>query len=397
MKKILFIVTQSELGGAQRYILKMLPHLRKEGFSLLVAAGKSQDNSFFEILEKEQQFSSLSVKTVSLKRLQRTPNPWNIFSGIKEINNLLEKEKPDILFLCSTTAGLLGSIASYFYRKKNKSFVSSSRFCVIYRIGGWSFKDPRPAWMNKILIKAERFTALFKDKIIVNSQLDKDLAVEKRICAPDKISVVYNGLDPENMEFLPREKARAYLSQRHPKLTLKENDLVLGCVANFYKTKGLPYLINSIPFLEPNNIKLLIVGDGKERKTLEAIIRKNKLENNVFLLGKIPQAQKYLKAFDVFALPSLKEGFPWVVLEAMAAETPVVATKVGALPEIIENGKEGFLVAPGNSKMLAEKIREVIENPQKGKEMARQAKQKIKERFSLEKMVSETKRIISSC
>ncbi|MBD3207852.1 MAG: glycosyltransferase [Candidatus Nealsonbacteria bacterium] len=396
MKKILFIVTQSELGGAQRYILKVLPHLKKEGFSLLAAAGKSKDNSFFEILKKEQQFSSLSVETVRLKRLQRAPGLWNILLGIKEITSLLEEEKPDILFLCSTTAGILGSLASYFYRKKNKSFVSSSRFCVIYRIGGWSFKDPRPSWMNKILIKAERFTALFKDKIIVNSRLDRDLAIEKRICPPDKISVIYNGLDPENMEFLPKEKARAYLSQRHPKLTLGENDLVLGCVANFYKTKGLPYLINSVPFLEPDNVKLLLIGDGKERKDLETIIKKNKLENNVFLLGKIPQAQKYLKAFDIFVLPSLKEGFPWVVLEAMAAETPVIATKVGALPEVMGDG-EGFLVPPGNSKLLAEGIRGVIEDPQKGQGMARQAKQKIEERFSLQKMVAETKRIISSC
>ena len=104
----------------------------------------------------------------------------------------------------------------------------------------------------------------------------------------------------------------------------------------------------------------------------------------MILAGRIPDAYKYLKAFDVFVLPSLKEGFPWIILEAAAAGIPIVATKVGAIPEILP---EEFLVEPGDADGLAKKISQMLEHP---------VAPKLKQEFTLQKMVEETEKILSS-
>jgi len=243
-----------------------------------------------------------------------------------------------------------------------------------------------------------------KDKIIVNSEFDLQSALKYKIAAKEKIVKIYNGINSEELKFLPREEARDWISEKlkkkNEKLQFKiKNCQIVGTIANFYKPKGLEYLIKTMNILcskfQVSSFKLIMIGDGKQRKKLENLIKKYKLEDTVFLLGQIPEASKYLKAFDVFVLPSLKEGFPWVILEAMAAEVPLVATKVGAIPEIINDNENGFLVEPGNGENLAKKIRELIESPELQKQFALSAKEKLKE-FSKEKMFQETKKVIFS-
>ena len=375
-QKILFIITKSELGGAQRYILDTSVSLAKQGYEVLVAAGGNGP------LLKRVKFQAPDVKTFTLKRLKRTPGPINAFLGILEIYKLLKEEKPDILFLNSTAAGILGSIANHFYKKSR----------VIYRIGGWAFRDPRPKWQNKIILWLEKYTARFKDEIIVNCEIDRELAIKHRIAPSEKILKIYNGLDVEKLEFLPKAMARQKLLSRK----LSKNDIdsstIVGCVANFYKTKGLKYLIEAVRLV---NVKTVIIGDGPLRPELERLIKEYNLENQIILTGRIPDAYKYLKAFDVFVLPSLKEGFPWIILEAMASETPIIATNVGALPEIIEHGKEGLLIDIKNSQKLAEKIAYIIEHPEKSQEMTALAKQKLIQQFTLQKMLEKTKQLLT--
>lgn len=365
MAKIIFLVTQSEFGGAQRYIFEMVSNLNRKQYEILVAAGQG-DGELFKKLQ------NINIKKIPLEQLKRVPWPWQVLLVIKEIRNLLKKEKPDFLFLCSTTAGLLGSIAGFLLKIKN------CKLKIIYRIGGWAFRDPRGFWKNWFILLAEKITGLLKDAIIVNSEIDRKLVLKYKIVPAKKIFKIYNGLNPESLNFLSRQEARE-------RLNLEQSAKIVGTVANFYKTKGLKYFIeaaNKLIEVKPQSV-FVIIGDGRLRPELEAQIKKYNLENKVFLIGRIPDAYKYLKAFDVFVLPSLKEGFPWIILEAAAAELPIVATKVGAIPEILE---EEILVEPGNSQVLAKKISWMIEYPTKAK---------LKQKFSSQKMKAETLKVLS--
>jgi len=402
MKKILFIVTQSEFGGAQRYIFEVATHLDPEKYEILVAAGGGSGELFEKIKSQkhapyrnEVSGAGSKVKIFPLKHLKRTPFP--ICLAIKEIYDLLRKEKPDALFLCSTTAGLLGSIASFFYKLKTKNY----QLKTIYRIGGWAFRDPRPFWQNKFLLWAEKLTAPLKDKIIVNSETDREIAIKYKICPTEKIVKIYNGIDVEKIEFLSKEGAKILLLEKTRRNFGGERvsaSFIVGTVANFYKTKGLPYLIEAAKILTKTyNLKpitYLIIGEGKERKKLVLLIKKYNLENRIFLLGRIPDAYRYLKAFDAFVLPSLKEGFPWIILEAMAAEVPILATNVGAIPEIIEDNVDGFLIEPKNPQIIAGKISWMLEHPKESQEMGIRARKKIEKEYPLQKMIEETEKVL---
>ena len=354
MRKILFIVTQSEFGGAQRYIFETSHGLDKTQYEVLVAAGHG-DGELFKKLQ------DINTRTVHLKKMKRAPWPWQVLLSVREIRKLLKKEKPDVLFLCSTTAGLLGSIARIFYKVK-----------VVYRIGGWAFRDPRAFWKNWLILLAEKITSPLKDVVVVNSEVDRKLAIKYGVVSKKKLVKIYNGIDVSSLDFLSREEARQ-------KLSIK-NTPVVGTVANFYKTKGLEYLIQSAKDV---NADFVIIGDGRSRTKLESLIKKYNLGNKVFIVGRIPNAYKYLKAFDVFVLPSLKEGFPWIILEAIAAEVPIVATKVGAIPEILE---QEFLVEPKNPGELAKKISWMLKHP---------TTTNLKQEFTSQKMIEKTAEMLA--
>ena len=337
-KKILFIVTQSEFGGAQHFLAHLVTALSKNKYDIVVGAGSEGDDKagLLSFLEKK------GINTRHLKYLKRGVNPLFDFLGLIEIRRLIKKEKPDVLFLCSSKAGAIGALAGRLAGVKK----------LIYRIGGWTFNDPWPWWKKLFYKFIEKISARWKDIIIVNAECHRKQAVKLGIRPRKKILTIYNGIG--NLEFLSREKARSVLK-------LNFNTPIIGTIANDYPTKGLKYLKKAMKNI---NGKLVIIGKG-----------------NVY----IPDAYKYLKAFDVFVLPSVKEGFPWTILEAMAAEVPIVATKVGAIPEI----QPGLLVEPGNSKDLSDAIKKLLENKDLRIMLVKKAKRTVEQKFTLDKMVRE--------
>jgi len=342
-KKILFLVTQSEFGGAQHFIYTLVNNLKD--YQIMVVAGKEGDdeNGLLFKLEKNR------INTRHLKYLRRGINPFFDFLGFFEIKKLMNKEKPDILFLCSSKAGFLGSLAGRLIKIPK----------IIYRIGGWTFNDPWPNWKKKLYIWIEKHTAKFKDYIINNAESDRQQAIKLGIKPKKEILTIYNGIDVDKTEFLNKEEARKAIH-------LENSDFVVGTIANDYPTKGLKYLKEVIKDFK--NIKFEIIGKG-----------------NKF----IPGASKYLKAFNIFVLPSVKEGFPWVVLEAMSAEIPVIATRVGAISEIIENNQNGIIVDSQNSEQIKNAINVLINDSNLRVNIAKEGKKTVIEKFGLSKMIKQ--------
>jgi len=343
-KKILFLVTQSEFGGAQRFIYRLVTNLDLNRYEISIAAGPEGNdaNGLLFNLQKE------GFRTIVLKFLRRDVNPlFDFCLGLIEIYRLIRKEKPDILFLCSSKAGAMGSLAGRLAKVPK----------IIYRLGGWTFNDPH-SFLFKIYYKfIEKTSAHWKDIIINNAESDRQQAIKLGIKPKEKIITIYNGIDADKLEFLSKEEAKKFLQ-------FKNSDFVVGTIANNYPAKGIKYFNKATKGFK--NIKTIIIGSGNRY---------------------IPDAFKYLKAFDIFVLSSVKEGFPWTVLEAMAAEVPVIATKVGAMPEIIENNKNGILVEPRNSKALAEAIENLINDKNLRDRIAEQGRKTVVEKFNLSSMV----------
>lgn len=371
-RKILYIVTQTEWGGAQKYVFDLATNLTDE-FDVTIAAGA--DGASRDLLDK---LANAKIKNFTFKHLKRDINLWHDFLSVLEIAKFLRQNNFDIIHLNSTKAGVIGAVANtlnrFFtlFRMTNK---------IIYTAHGWAYLEPLPFYKRWLYLTMEKLAARLRDHTIVLSEKEKQIALQYGTAKLNATSVISNGIDLNNLQFLSKQEARQ-------KLNLPVDKFIIGAIANLYKTKGLEYLIEAAK--QFTNVHIAIIGEGAERKNLQSKIKNLKLENNVFLIGSVPNAYQYLPAFDIFVLPSIKEGFPYTLLEAMAAGLPIVATDVGAVPEIIENQKTGLIVAPADARALAEAIAYLIENPEQAKQLGTNAKEAVK-KFSLKMMVNDTK------
>ncbi len=371
-KRVLFIITQSELGGAQQFILQFISQAQKDAYEFIVAIGADGNRSLADMLV------AMNIRVINLPSLRRNVNPIQDLFAINEIKNTIKKTSPDTLFLISSKAGFIGSLAAKWCGLKPK---------VIYRIGGWSFNDPVSGWQKKFRFLLEFISAPWKDIIIVNNAHDLSQAKKMSIRPRDKVVMIHNGLDPYKINFFSKEEARI-------KLGLPLPQKVIGTQANFYQTKGLEYLIDAASKIDQENLIWCIIGDGAERPALEKLIAQKGLTDKVFLVGRREPAVSYFEAFDIYLMPSVKEGFPWAILEAMAAKLPIVATKVGAIEEILEDGVSGYIIEPRDPNQIVEKVATLLDNELRAKEMGIQAHQRLLFAFNVDGTIRQVEKLL---
>lgn len=379
-KKILYLVTQAEWGGAQKYIFDLATNLA-EDFDITVATG-SEGNSQ-ELLNKLQE---KNIKTAIFKHLKRSVSPWQDLLAIWEIVFFLKENNFDIIHLNSSKAGVIGALAGWLNKKIK----------IIYTAHGWVYLEPLPFLTRHLYLWLEKIACKLRNATIVLSEKEKMMALKNKTGGRKNTFIIPNGIDLEKINFLDKETAKkeVFNSAQNDKI---KNYFILGTIANFYKTKGLDILIDVFQKIAKNNnnLKLIIIGEGPERNNLEKQIKEKELEAKVILTGIKPDAYKYLKAFDIFVLSSIKEGSPYALLEAMAAELPIIATKVGAIPEIIENKKEGLLISPQNIQELKESLEIIISDPDLRKKIGELAKEKV-QKYNLKDTILQTKNIYNS-
>ena len=211
------------------------------------------------------------------------------------------------------------------------------------------------------------------DAVIATSQAVAEMAVGK---VPH---VVYPGIQVLHGSALPTNKTGR----------------VIGTTRRLVRSKGIDHLIRSIALLRPEfpDIRLEIAGLGPEQAHLEQEAEALGLANNVRFLGWQMDVEPLLSRWDIFAMPSLEEGFGIAALEAMAAGLPVVATAVGGVPELVEHGRTGLLVPPADEPALAEAFRALLRNPEQRRLMAIAGLNRAAEQFSMDRMVSQVEKI----
>lgn len=373
-KSILFVITKSVWGGAGKYVYDLASNMSGD-FNVAVAAG-GQD-----VLA--QRLAEAQISYFEIKHFQRDINFIKEPLAGLEILRLLFRLKPDNIHTNSSKAGGTVGLAALIYK-----LVTRRPLKTIFTAHGWAFAEDRPQTTIFLIKLFSKITALFYDTIICVSEFDRQIALKHHIAPVGKLITIHNGIDIKNLKFLDKDEAQK-------KLLGKTSPLVIGTIAEWHYNKGLFYLLEALKnHWNQDNFDIVFIGSGENRdKTkLRAYVKENKIQN-IYLHEFIPNAASYLKAFDIFVLPSLKEGLPYTILEAMAAKVPVIATTVGGIPEIIDNDISGFLIKPKSNEQLAAKINFVRDNPDKTAIMIQRAKEKIAQEFSLEKMLKKTKKL----
>ena len=309
--KILIVITKSELGGAQVFALNLARGLKKAGEEVVVAGGPGT------YLPVELEKDNITFKR--LENLERSRNPFKSLSFIKELNEYVLANKFEVVHLNSTNA-LLGVWG-----------LSNTK--VVFTVHGLSLLDSGHKAFS-LFKTAYRlfFRAAFKklDQIVFVSKLNLDFAKTSGLLdgLESKSHLIYNGLDLNNL--LNREEAR-------DRLELSLGDYVYGSIGRLAYPKNYEFLINSylaVKTLKPN-AKLLLIGEGPERDKYEHLIKLYQLEKEIILTGEIINAGFYLKAFDLFVLPSVFEGLSLSLISAVQAGIPALASRVGGNEEVV--------------------------------------------------------------
>ncbi len=371
-QKIIYVITKSNWGGAQRYVYDLATSIPKDFFDVLVVLGGK--GTLKENLEKA------GVRTISLSSMERDVSLKKEFLSSVAMWKIFRKEKADIVHLNSSKAGGLGVLVARIAGVKK----------IIFTAHGWAFNEERPPLQKKIIYLLAIATVALSHKTIAVSKKVKE-QIGNRSFITKKIVLIHNGI--EKIDFIERETAKKYLASLVPTEYREkiEKTSWIGTIGELHKIKGQKYALEAIKILDKeSDISFFIMGEGEERKNLEKEIAEKGLTNKAFLLGNVQQASKYLKAFDVFVLPSLSEGLAYVVLEAGSADLPVIASNVGGIPEIIKNDVSGTLVPPKDSKAIARAIKVYLEDANLSKKHAEILKDNVLTKFSIEKMIEET-------
>lgn len=375
-KKILYIITKSNWGGAQRYVYDLATNLPKDRFEIAVAAGEG--GLLFEKLQNK------NIRTITILGLGRDINIVKEIKSFINIFRLFIKEKPDVIHLNSSKIGALGAVAA-----RAASLIARRRFLIVFTVHGWGFNEDRHFWTKKIIFFISWFSSLFQNKIILINRRDYQSA--QKFIPQRKLALIFNGIG--NQEYIMRELARAELAKKINQ-QINNDSLIVGTIAELTKNKGLIYLIDAVCELKSQptrpNLKIIIIGNGEDYEALQNHIQTLGLRDTVFLAGFIKNASHYLKALDIFILPSIKEGLPYTLMEAMAAGLTVIATDVGGIPDLITHEKDGIVIPPKNKTKIAEALNTLLKDENLRLALGRNAKEKIEKDFKLSEMVKNT-------
>jgi sugar transferase (PEP-CTERM/EpsH1 system associated) len=231
-----------------------------------------------------------------------------------------------------------------------------------------------------------RFSYGLADAVFAVTRELRDYHARQAWVSPGRIRVIYNGVDTDR--FQPRPDLRAALRKR---LELPAESFVVGSVGRLVRIKDYPTLFAAVTPLLGCGIeaRILLVGTGPELEPLKAKVNASPLNGKVIFMGLSHNVSQLMAALDVFVLPSLREGMSNTLLEAMASGLPVIATKVGGNPEIVEDGHSGILVPPGNSAEMSAWLQRLAASPDLRHQLGSAARRHILSRFTLARMLGE--------
>lgn len=315
------------MGGAEKLLLYYLKTLDKNKYSLYVCCLRDKPDDLAKEISKYAQLINLKIKNKF--------NPIAIFYLLK----VLRQITPHIVHTHLFQPRIYTSIANLFYRK---SVIITQKHSIV---------NPKK---HNLFILFEMICIRLNRKIIAISESVKNSLIKYEFVPEHKIYVLPNCLD-----FKAFNESSQYESK------MDRDDIILGTVGRLEIVKGLDYLLMAIPGILKNFPKagLEIIGDGSQIDNLKELSIKLKISNSVNFFGKFTNVIPFYNKMDIFILPSILEGFGIVLLEAMAAGVPVIATNVDGIREVVVDGESGILIPPKDPDAIAKAVSQLINDP----------------------------------
>ncbi len=367
--RILYVITKANWGGAQRHGFDLAVASKKSGHEVLVVCGN--EGTLTERLKE----AGVSYRTIAA--MKRDISLLDEFRSFKTLLKIVEEFHPDTVHGNSSKAGGLATLAGRLKGVRT----------ILFTAHGWAFNERRPLWQKAIIGLFHYAMVVFAHKTIcVSSAIRQDAAwmpfVGKRFF------VIHNGVTATPL--ISKEEARMAIA---PELARGfPNALWIGSIAELHPTKGLDTLVEAFAAIAhdlPSTV-LVIMGDGSEWAKLQKLVQIYDLPDRVVLTGFVKDASSYLPALDIFVLPSRSEALGYALLEAGLASLPSIGTRVGGIPEIIEDSKTGLLVPPGKSIALSQALTELLADVSLRNRLGTALNEKVHTEFSTKAMIEKT-------
>lgn len=368
-KKIMYVVRPVE-GGIREHI-KVLVQYLNPFYELVVVCPPI--NNLLESFEKA------GARIIPLN-ISGELNLLRDFSQALLLARIIKKEEPALIHLHGFKAGFLGRIAS----------LGFSRVPVVLTVHNYYAHPDQSRIPFPCFQQAERVLSWRANRIITVSEALRRNLTDALGIGDEKITRIYNGIHYEHFRS-NGDKGSLFKSR----LGIPEGVPLIGTAARLAPQKGLGIFLEASRIIidEGRPCLFLVAGEGPMKEELENRVKSLNLKESVLFPGRVDDIAEFLSCLDIFVLPSLSEGLSITLLEALAAEKPVVASRVGGIPEIVIDGVTGSLVPPGDPVSLAAKVMEHLDNPEHSKSMGIQGRHRVKDYFALEDMVKRTEEL----
>ncbi|MEM7167935.1 MAG: glycosyltransferase family 4 protein [Planctomycetota bacterium] len=359
-------------------MLDLLRSLDPRLFQVTLVAGEEtgQEGSLWHEVER------LNIPHYKVPALVRDISPLRDYRAMQALRRAISRVRPTIVHCHTSKAGLLGCHAAQ--RERVPGVVLSPHGHILGQeaeIPG----VPKQGLRRRMIVAAARYSARHADVVIAPNAVERHEGIQHKMWTDGQSVTVPNGVDTNR--FVPRERDHARVTLGWP---LQQR--IIGVVARLTREKGIDIAVEAIARL-PEDVHLIIAGDGPERGNLEQQVQQLGASERVTFLGVTDRVEELLPAFDALLVPSRTEAHGMVAAEALACRVPIVSADVGGLRSLIQHEHTGLMVPTGNVTALAGALRRLLENPGFAERLASRGRAFISGNYSLANMIDRTEAV----
>jgi glycosyltransferase involved in cell wall biosynthesis len=381
--QILRVIARLNMGGPALHVAYLTAGLRKRGYDTTLVAGslaRGEDSMAFVADE-------LAVPIVRIDELGREISPVRDLVATFRLARLIRRERPDILHTHTAKAGTVGRVAALLAGRRRPPIV-------VHTFHGHVLRGYFGPVRSRLFRLLERWLAGHTTALIAVSPQVRDDLVALGVAPAERFAVIRLGIElDERVDGAQdgRLESRRYLG-------IPPERFAVGWIGRMTAVKRTDDVLVAFKRLRDAGVDatLCMVGDGPDRPSLERRAHELGIVRDTLFLGYQEDVAPYYAAFDALVLPSSNEGTPVSAIEALAAGRPVVATRVGGVPDVVREGEDGYLVEPGATDELADRLAELARDPELRERMGRAGRERVLPRYAVERLVDDVDRLYRS-